>query len=445
MSVTTLAAVPKRNSVKTRRGTRLRRLGRRVWRLLISPIRMFLSVRRSMTGASATLLVIGIVTLNIIWGYPWVGMFSACVSLLLIGWAINRIMRPNLGFQFTLPRSAPAGQPVSVSLHGRNDGRLPAIAVTVEFYEPRPRRRRKSLPGAHSPTVLSPPQWVDLIESGARFNLTSAIQYERRGVQELPDIRVTSSFPFHLFRSTRKRPSQVEIAITPRLLTGDEDAVARGMLDALGGWSHKLLSGDALDYTGSREYQTGMPVRRWDFTSWARLGRPIVREFQSPSIQLVSLIVDTSREAPVSGGVDPLLERLLSLAATAVTSLTQRLVRVQLFLTSEASQDISATTSAVTPSDSESMLIRLAEASGVTAEIAEARIERALDRIGRSPTMLFTTRSNIQLPHGRSSGITLLRVDPPPVGGRETVGDRETVGGRRRISPRPAVSSKSSL
>ncbi len=68
------------------------------------------------------------------------------------------------------------------------------------------------------------------------------------------------------------------------------------MLDAFGGWSHKLLSGDALDYTGSREYQVGMPVRRWDFTSWARLGRPIVREFQSPSIQLVTLIVDTSRE-----------------------------------------------------------------------------------------------------------------------------------------------------
>ncbi len=41
------------------------------------PFTLSLSVRRSMTGASATLLVIGIVTLNIIWGYPWVGMFSS--------------------------------------------------------------------------------------------------------------------------------------------------------------------------------------------------------------------------------------------------------------------------------------------------------------------------------------------------------------------------------
>jgi uncharacterized protein (DUF58 family) len=402
---------------------------------------LFLSVRRSMTGASATLLVIGIVTLNIIWGYPWVGMFSACVSLLLIGWAINRITRPKLAFQFTLPRSAPAGQPVSVSLHGRNEGRLPAMDVTVELYEPRPQRWKKSWDTAGKPNVLSSPHRVNLIESGERFGLTSSVQYERRGVQALPDVRITSSFPFHLFRSTRQQPSQVEIAITPRLLTGDEDSVARGMLDALGGWSHKLLSGDALDYTGSREYQTGMPVRRWDFTSWARLGRPIVREFQSPSIQLVSLIVDTSVERPRSGAVDPLLERLLSLAATAVTSLAQRLVRVQLFLTSEATTTYFATTSAVTPSDSESMLIRLADASGVSTEIAEARIERALEQIGRSPTMLLTTRPDVQLPHGRSSAITLLRVDPPPSDGGD---GRGKVDHGRRISSTSARSAKSS-
>jgi uncharacterized protein (DUF58 family) len=397
-----------------------------------------------MTGASATLLVIGIVTLNIIWGYPWVGMFSACVSLLLIGWVINWIMRPNLAFQFTLPRSAPAGQPVSVSLHGRNEGRLPAMDVTVELYEPRPRRPKKSRSTAGKPTVLSSPQRVHLIEAGERFSLTSAVQYERRGVQALPDVRVTSSFPFHLFRSTRNQRSQVEIAITPRLLTGEEDSVARGMLDALGGWSHKLLSGDALDYTGSREYQTGMPVRRWDFTSWARLGRPIVREFQSPSIQLVSLIVDTSVERARPGTDDPLLERLLSLAATAVTSLTQRLVRVQLFLTSEATQTVFPATSAVAPSDCESMLIRLADASGVSAEIAAARIELALEQIGRSPTMLLTTRSDIQLPHVGSSAITLLRVDPPAIDGVDEVNGRVTGDHGRRISPRSARSVQSS-
>ncbi len=48
------------------------------------------------------------------------------------------------------------------------------------------------------------------------------------------------------------------------------------------------------DYVGSREYQIGMPVRRWDFASWARLGKPAVREFAGHSDTLLVIVVDTS-------------------------------------------------------------------------------------------------------------------------------------------------------
>jgi uncharacterized protein (DUF58 family) len=394
----------------------VRRLAHFVWLVIASPVRLFLSIRRSMTGASVTLLVIGIVTLNIIWGYPWIGMFSACSSLLAVGWVVNRLMRPKIGFTFTLPRSAPAGQAVSLLLHGKNQGRLPAMDLSVGVSRPAKRRLlRKNSKHAHAAyRVLSPAHSLSLIEPGQRVDLAAMVAFDRRGIHSLPDLFVSSSFPFHLFRSFRRQPSETQLAITPRPLTGEEDAVARGMLDAFGGWSHKLLSGDALDYTGSREYQTGMPVRRWDFTSWARLGKPIVREFQSPSIQVVTLIVDTSFDRDALGHVDlcdELLERVLSLAATGITTLTQRLVRVRLCLTCEDSQGQSSTSAVLNPSDCESMLIRLAAADSVVVEIADAQMAHALEQVGRSPGMILTSRNSISFPNGLPSGVSVLRVD----------------------------------
>jgi uncharacterized protein (DUF58 family) len=251
------------------------------------------------------------------------------------------------------------------------------------------------------------PHRVALIQPAERIFLSETIGFQQRGIHPLPDIVVTSTFPFHLFRSTCRYPCETTIAVTPRLMTGDEDSVARGLLDSLGGWSHKLLSGDALDYSGSREYQVGMPVRRWDFVSWARLGRPIVREFQSPSIQSVVLVVDTSQADA------ELLERLLSFAATAVVELTRRVVRVRLYVTGESEIEIAAVSQSHWATDSESLLMRLAAAESVAASDADDALDAILEHEGRCPVLLLSTRDEVSLDVSASHSITILRVESP--------------------------------
>jgi uncharacterized protein (DUF58 family) len=51
--------------------------------------------------------------------------------------------------------------------------------------------------------------------------------------------------------------------------------------------------GESMEYIGNREYIPGEPARRLDFRSWARLGRPVVREFQEEYYCHVALILDT--------------------------------------------------------------------------------------------------------------------------------------------------------
>ena len=264
--------------------------------------------------------------------------------------------------------------------------------------------------------TLTPPQSLALIRPADRTDLHASLSFQRRGVHRLPDIVVSSTFPFHLFRSSRRFRSETHIAVTPRLLSGDDDTLARALLNTLGGWSRKLLSGDALDYTGSREYEVGMPVRRWDFVSWARLGRPIVREFQSPSIQMVTLLVDTSIDVDSleqDCKDQPLLERVLSLAATAVIDLTRKTVRVRMYVTSESPSSFDAVGSPQSIPESESLLIRLAAAESVSIDDADSRAQEIVDQVARLPVLVLTARADFQVQHNLPPSVTVIRVDQP--------------------------------
>ncbi|QDT06419.1 hypothetical protein K227x_48290 [Rubripirellula lacrimiformis] len=401
--------------------------------LVLLPIRGLRSLRRSMTGASVTLLLIGIVSLNIVWGYPWSGIFAATVTMLVAGWIINRWMRPQLRIGFSLPSAVPVGQSFPVAMHLRNVRRFPAMDLSVHFESPSAGRRRVNPPVFESSQHR---ESLSMIRPYQRRDVAVSMTGNRRGVHRLPAVMVESMFPFHLFRSTQRSPVATEIAITPQLLSADEDPIARGLLDALGGWSHRLLAGDALDYTGSREYQVGMPVRRWDFTSWARLGRPIVREFQSPSIQMVTIIIDTGRTNADRGAttgtrkskrsrlpwsrnhldqqVDRPLERMLSLAAVAVESLCQRQVRVRLYATSESLDSFASPRSLSMVAQNEPLLIQLASAKRIGSVVAAKRVQEVVEQLGRSPILCLTTRPHDDASLDLPPHVTMIRVDDVP-------------------------------
>ena len=77
------------------------------------------------------------------------------------------------------------------------------------------------------------------------------------------------------------------------------------------------------EYVGSREYQPGIPVRKWDYPSWARLGQPVVREYCDPRYPSAAVVLDTHFDTADPPAADPIpeLEAILSLAAAITDSL----------------------------------------------------------------------------------------------------------------------------
>ena len=396
-----------------------------VWRVLrivylvvFAPLRAFMAVRRAMTPASVSALLFGIVTLNIIWGFPWTGLFSACVGMFGAGCLIHFLTRPSLDTSFTLPNSAAKEQPFQVTIHAKNQSILPALDFGLAFAKPVLTRKRWMRRKAQSPPSYSVEQSGQqhlFLRPGDSAALSASLTFHRRGIHTLPDTLVSGSFPFHLFESQVAAPSPASIAITPMPLTG-EDEYAKGLLNNLGGWSHKLLSGDQLDYTGSREYEPGMQVRRWDFPSWARLGVPIVREFQSPSVPQVFLIIDTAlseHAEPDNAGEYPAFEQMLSLTTTAIYDLAKQTVKIEFFLTDSGSEQVESSGIYLTDTDPESMLIQLAAAAPVDAGQADHQISSALELAGRSPVLVLTTRSLPELKNSAYQSCTVIRTDTP--------------------------------
>ena len=126
----TNAALTATNGVPAARNHRFIRLIRRLFQIVTAPVRAFQAVRHAMTPASVSLLLLGIVTLNIIWGFPWTGMFSACVGMFVAGCLIHFGTRPLLACSFSLPSSSPAGQSFPVTIHANTSREHPCPGET---------------------------------------------------------------------------------------------------------------------------------------------------------------------------------------------------------------------------------------------------------------------------------------------------------------------------
>jgi uncharacterized protein (DUF58 family) len=216
-------------------------------------------------------------------------MFAACVSLFVIGWIVNFLSMPAIQASVSAPRWVAAGMPLPISVRLINQGRLPGMDLRVEAGLP-----------------------CDWLAPGGEFPAVKEVLLEKRGIWPLPPIVVESYFPFYLFRTRREFDSNTLIAVTPASLSGDDDELWRTLQTTLKGIAARIAQGDQVHYIGSREYREGISVRRWDFSSWARLGRPILREFSTPAARSICIWVDNAC-ADSQNSRRPFYRRLLSL------------------------------------------------------------------------------------------------------------------------------------
>ena len=284
---------------------------RYLWKFKLTPSGRFLFVGLCFSS-------FGLLTVLI----PVYQFFSSLLALFVVTWIVGLILRPRLAIEGEFPKKATAGQPISARLTVKNLGRLPALDVMFGF---------SSLPTAIKP--LNAHEVTPRLNSGESLAVPVAVEPLRRGLYELPDLRAFSTFPFNLLRSGAARTPTGSLLVLPSFQRADGIDVPLGTKYQPGGVALTSNVGESPEYIGNREYVPGEPARRLDFRSWARLAKPVVREFQEEYYCRVALILDTfistKGKTPPTGFRN--LEAAVSLSASVADVLSQGEYLIDIF------------------------------------------------------------------------------------------------------------------
>jgi hypothetical protein len=151
----------------------------------------------------------------------------------------------------------------------------------------------------------------------------------RRGILRLAGMTVARADPFGLFRSFFKIHVAQMVLILPKRYSLPPITLPGSMRYQEGGVALAANIGRSEEFVALREYRHGDPLRHIHWRSWAKVGKPIVKEFEDEFFVRHALVLDTFDDEPNSD----LLEEAVAVAASfACTVLTQESLLDLLFV-----------------------------------------------------------------------------------------------------------------
>lgn len=162
----------------------------------------------------------------------------------------------------------------------------------------------------------SPPQEV-VVPAGERAETTMQARFVARGLHHLDSFTAAAVAPLGLACGPRTSSDGVKVYVVPRIANVVRLPVAIATKHQPGGVALASKAGESMDLLGVRPYRPGDPVRDLHARTWARTGKPVVREYQQEYFTRVGVVLDTSTRDP------DLLEAAIELAAGVVAHLSR--------------------------------------------------------------------------------------------------------------------------
>ncbi|MDD5644120.1 MAG: DUF58 domain-containing protein [bacterium] len=140
--------------------------------------------------------------------------------------------------------------------------------------------------------IIDKPQPVSVPAGGKTF-VICRMKASRRGVYEIKAHRVETAFPFGLWNKISELPVTFSIVVYPRFWPLSSVDIPAGRRYQPGGFVMSSNIGDSMEYIGDREYVEGDLIRNIHWNAWARLGKPVVKEFMEEYFCRIALVLDT--------------------------------------------------------------------------------------------------------------------------------------------------------
>ena len=209
-------------------------------------------------------------------------LFAVAAGLFLTAIAFAFRFRPRVLVDCPLPPRATAGSSL-------------ALRAWVTPLTPSGGELVLDLPMARvSPELLRvSPSQVFLNLGAESQEVTVHLYPERRGRYRLRGARAQRTDPLGLMTTLPIAAPDETLLVYPRFWRLDHFDVPVGRSYQPGGIPLASSTGDAIEFVGTRDYREGDPIKNIHWRSWARRGKPVVKEYQEEYFSRVAIILDT--------------------------------------------------------------------------------------------------------------------------------------------------------
>ncbi len=234
-------------------------------------------------------------------------LFAGAAAIFLVAALFAFLPRPKVRLECRLPLRAAALTPLPISAHVVSLGGGWPRDLCLTF--PRPLEWGSSIVFKPQQAFFTPVR-DGPIELKVEFRALRRGRYLLRG----PTVRATDPLRLVLTREVAL-PDQV-LLVYPRFYSMEDFMVPVGRRYQPGGVPLASSTGDAIEFVGTREYREGDPLRNIHWRSWARLGEPVVKEYQEEYFCRIAVILDTFLSPKPSPAEEKTFEAAISVTAS---------------------------------------------------------------------------------------------------------------------------------
>ncbi len=272
-------------------------------------------------------------------------MFGLAVGLLAIASLGSLRFRPKLRFERRLPQYVTVGEAFCYRHLVYNQGprRIAGVRLRDELAERFPDAETfRHARTARDPQVnwvdrrIGFPRWLELVRHGRgadieetdlvdlppgrSVEITLSAMPLRRGVLRFERCRLLRPDPLGLINAWTGVDLPGELVVLPRCHPVPPLTLPGARRLQRGGVALSHNVGDSEEFMQLRDYRPGDPLRHIHWPSFARAGKPVVKEFQDEYFTRYALVLDTFGDA--AGDVE--FEAAVSVAASFVAGLQMR-------------------------------------------------------------------------------------------------------------------------
>lgn len=286
--------------------------------------------------ALGTFLVTGAVGMDIESSVTY-QFFALLLALLLFAFGCSFFFRAKFSATRQLPRVGTAGQPLHYTVTVKNLTAQQQTGLTLleDFADPRPsfedwlafqlaegkrvRPFRVAQKRRQNPFRLADWKTAEIAplrpqgEAEARVEILPL----RRGVLSFAGVTIARPDPLGLFRSFVKVPVPQKVLILPKRYPLPSIKLPGALRYQEGGVALATNVGSSDEFVALRDYRPGDPLRHIHWRSWAKIGKPIVKEYEDEFFVRHALVLDTFDAEPNS----EILEAAVSIAASFACAL----------------------------------------------------------------------------------------------------------------------------